>query len=136
MHCTAVGKAVLAFLPYERVRAIIAEAGMETYTDNTVSSEQELFAELKKIRSRGFATDNLEHNSWTYCVGAPIFNRRGEVFASCSVAGREPETVGAELEALSAAVRYTAQEISVRMGYVPRGERLIWRDAGNPLEPV
>ena len=133
MHCTSVGKAILAYLPPERVHSIIAEAGLEQFNSNTHSSEESLFQDLAETRKRGFAIDRAEHELWTYCLGSPIFDERGRVFASCSIAGSDAEIIGSKEPLFSACLRYTAQEISRRMGYVPKGDTLIWRETSNPL---
>lgn len=133
MHCTSVGKAILAFLPEERAEAILENSGLEAFNVNTITDREVLRKELKETRKRGYAVDNAEHELGTYCLGAPIFDERGQVFASCSVAGADKEIIGDKMEAFSAGIRYTAQEISRRMGYVPKGDTLIWRETSNPL---
>jgi len=119
LHCTSVGKALLAFLPDSEVDRILAEVGLPGFTPNTVREPERLKEELAGIRSRGYATDNQEHEPNTFCIGAPIFDRRGQVIASCSVSGVDPAILGARREGLATLVVETAQEISRRMGYVP-----------------
>lgn len=133
MHCTSVGKAILAFLPQDQVHRIVTEAGLDSFNENTITDETTLMQELKLTRSRGFSTDNAEHEPGTFCLGSPIFDDRGRAFASCSIAGGDSEIVGAKRDSFSAGLRYTAQEISRRMGYVPKGDTLIWRETSNPL---
>ncbi len=133
MHCTSVGKAILSFLPETMVRSLIGQSGMEAYTEKTITDVETLLEDLRTTRSRGFAIDNSEHEEHLYCLGAPIFNERGEAFASCSISGRDREIVGSKLELFSSAIRYTAQEISRRMGFVPRGDTLLWKEINNPL---
>ncbi len=119
LHCTSVGKAILAFLPEAEVEAIVAEVGLPAFTANTIDDLGDLKAELEKTRERGYAVDTKEHEPNTYCVGAPIFDRKGRVIASCSISGNDPSIVTDRLSDLSTQVRGTAQEISRRMGYVP-----------------
>lgn len=119
LHCTSVGKAILAFLPSEQVEAIIAHRGLPKYTENTITDWAALNAELNAIRNQGFAVDNSEHEPETYCIGAPIFNARGRVLGACSISGVDPEIVGGRLTAIAGQVVQTAQRISRHMGYVP-----------------
>ena len=119
LHCTSVGKAILAFLPPSAVDAIIEQVGLPPFTVNTIRDPALLRAELEDVRRRGYATDNQEHEPSTFCVGAPIFDRTGRVIASCSVSGRDPSILQERLESLAGQVTSTAQEISRRMGYVP-----------------
>lgn len=136
MHCTAVGKAILAYLPAETVHRIIANAGMERYNEQTITDEEQLLGDLNATRRRGYAVDNGEHEPGTYCLGSPIFDETGRVFASCSIAGADREIVGEKQEAFSAGLRYTAQEISRRMGFVPKADTLIWRETTNPIRTL
>lgn len=119
LHCTSVGKAILAFLPDAEVEAIVRRVGLPAFTPNTIVNLDALKAELAETRKRGYAIDNEEHETSTFCVGAPIFDRSGHVIASCSISGASSSLVTHRLADLSAHVMETAQEISRRMGYVP-----------------
>ena len=119
LHCTSVGKAILAFLSPGEVEAIVARVGLPAFTSATITDPLALFEELKRIRARGYSTDVEEHELGTFCIGAPIRNERGQVIGSCSASGVDPEIVGARKAELSMRVIYCAQEMSRRMGYVP-----------------
>lgn len=119
LHCTSVGKAIMASLPETEVDAIVGRVGLPAFTENTIDNLDDLKAELAQTRERGYAVDTQEHEANTFCIGAPIFDRRGRVIASCSISGASQSIVTDRLTDLSAQVRETAQEISRRMGYVP-----------------
>jgi len=119
MHCTSVGKAILAFLPEEEVKAILGRIGLPIFTENTIDGLNALQNELTQTRQRGYSLDTGEHEANTYCIGAPIFDQRGRVIAACSISGSSPNIVTDGLADLSAQVMHTAEEISRRMGYVP-----------------
>jgi DNA-binding IclR family transcriptional regulator len=119
LHCTSVGKSMLATMPKHEVEGIVSQQALFPFTANTITDLDTLLAELEETRVRGFAIDDGEHETGTYCVGAPILDHRGQVIGACSVSGQDPEIVGARLEELSRQVTYTAAEISRRMGYVP-----------------
>lgn len=72
LHCTSVGKAILAFLPREHVKRIVKRAGLPAFTDATITDPEVLSRELEQVRGRGYAVDQGEHERGTYCVGAPI----------------------------------------------------------------
>ena len=133
MHYTSVGKSMLAFLPEAQVDAIVNRHGLPQATESTITTPERLKEELAIIRSRGYATDEAEHEPHVYCIGCPIFNAEGEVVAACSVSGLDIQIVTELRESLSAAVRHTAQEISRRMGFIPSGQKLIWRSFDNPM---
>jgi DNA-binding IclR family transcriptional regulator len=125
LHCTSVGKATLAFLPEEEVEAIMARAGMTVFTEKTISSLDTLKDDLVKTRKRGYSIDCEEHEANTFCIGAPILDRRGRVIGACSLSGTSPDIITDRLEDLSTHVMHTAQEISRRMGYVPGSSSLV-----------
>lgn len=87
MHCTGAGKAILAYMPPERLHAVISEHGMVRYTKNTITDLAELEAELEKIRQQGYAVDNMEYEWGIRCIAVPIRNENGVVQASISISG-------------------------------------------------
>ncbi|UCG94598.1 MAG: IclR family transcriptional regulator [Candidatus Aerophobus sp.] len=117
LHCTGVGKAIMAFLPEEKVNEIIHEDGLERFTENTITDSQVLKRELKEIRKRGYAIDNMEHEQGIRCVGAPIRNHRKEVFAAISVSGPSQRFDPPRIPAMAKLVIQTAEDISRKMGY-------------------
>lgn len=128
LHCTAVGKAILAFLPQKRQEQIINEVGLPRYTENTITDRETLMEELKQTRERGFSIDNQEHEKDMYCLGAPILNEKGEVIGSCSVSGYEEVVINEKIDFYSSQIKHTAQEISRRMGFVPSNVNQIWQE--------
>ena len=119
LHCTSVGKAILSGLPPAQIEKIVAEVGMPAYTANTITTLDALHKELAITAQRGYSVDFSEHEANYYCIGAPIFDRRGHGIAACSVSGTDPTIVGTRLSEISAHVVHTAQEISRYMGYMP-----------------
>jgi len=119
LHCTSVGKAIMAHLPGEEIEAIVGRVGLPVFTENTLDNLNDLQKELTQTRQRGYSLDIAEHELNTYCIGAPVFDRKGRVIGACSISGVSPAIAGDRLEDLSAQVTDAAQEISRRMGYVP-----------------
>jgi DNA-binding IclR family transcriptional regulator len=119
MHCTANGKAILAYLPENEVIAFIERSKLPVFTSNTIADPDVLMHELELTKNRGYGLDNEEHESGTYCVGAPIFDATVCVVGACSISGEDPNIIGDRLPELAALIKRTAQEISRRMGYVP-----------------
>lgn len=85
-HATALGKAMLAFLPSEDIYSLYRERGLEKLTDRTISSLPELVADLEKVRQRGYAIDDQETDAHLRCVAVPIA-RGGRAKAACSISG-------------------------------------------------
>ena len=125
LHCTSVGKAMLAHLPADEVEAIVARVGLPASSACTITRLDDLREELAATRARGFAIDKQEHELRTFCIGAPIFDASGRAIAACSISGADPEILGRRLPELSQRVREVAQEASRRMGYVPPRQALV-----------
>lgn len=117
LHCTGVGKAILAFLePAERQR-IIEARGLRRFTPNTITDPGALADELRRIRERGYSVDNEEVEIGLRCVGAPVFNHFGRVAAGISIAGPAARLTDQEIPRLAEAVKACAAAISARLGY-------------------
>lgn len=86
-HCTGQGKVLIAYAPRAEVERIIDTHGLKQFTPNTITSSEELFAELSEIRRRGYAIDDSEHEKHIRCVAVPLFNDRGECEVAISVTG-------------------------------------------------
>ena len=86
MHCTAVGKCVLAFGDQEKAQSLIKDKH-EKFTPNTLVTWPKLSENLELIRSRGYSTDDMEHEYGIKCVGVPVRNHSGNIIAAISVSG-------------------------------------------------
>jgi DNA-binding IclR family transcriptional regulator len=119
LHCTSVGKAILAHLPGDELGAILEHAPLTPYTPETITDVEKLHEELGRTRERGYAIDRQEHERSTFCLGAPVLDRRGRVIGACSISGADPSIVDERIDDLSACVMQVAEDISRRMGFVP-----------------
>lgn len=117
LHCTAVGKAIMAFLPDEEIVKVIEEKGLQRFTQNTITEKELLMKELQKIRKLGYAVDNMEHEEGVRCVGAPLWNHTGNVFASISVSGPSQRLGYEKIPDIAKKVMSVANEISRKMGF-------------------
>jgi IclR family transcriptional regulator, acetate operon repressor len=83
-HCTAVGKALLAHLPADEVRAILARQGMEAHTEHTITDPSTFMAQLDLVRDRGYAIDDGEQEIGVRCVAVPVVGAPSRVAVSIS----------------------------------------------------
>ena len=98
-YCSGLGKAILAFLPEEQVRALFGKGPLEKFTPNTLASYDALAAEMKAVRSEGFARDREESHPELACLAVPVFGADGKVLAGISISFprfRYPEQEEAE----------------------------------------
>lgn len=84
-HCTAVGKAMLAYLREAEVDDILRQQGLPRLTPHTITTPAELKAELRTIRERGYAIDNEEGEEGVRCVAAAVLDHDGHPLAAISV---------------------------------------------------
>lgn len=86
MHCTSLGKAMLAYMPREQQEAYAAHP-MQRFTSSTIVTRDALLEELANVRTHGYAVDRMEHEFGVFCVGLPIFGCDGRVVAAISISG-------------------------------------------------
>ncbi len=86
IHCTAAGKAVLAFLSNDACDDVIGRLQFVRNTRRTIVKPSVYRMELARVREAGYATDDEEFEEGLRCVGAPVFDHRGHVVASISMA--------------------------------------------------
>lgn len=115
-HCTSLGKAILAYLPKEEIKAILTASALARLTPNTITTEDELLADLEKVEARGYAVDDMEYAEGVRCVGAPVFNHEGKVVAAISLAAPSMRFPEHEIEEKGALVAKAARSISARLG--------------------
>jgi DNA-binding IclR family transcriptional regulator len=119
LYCSSMGKAILAFLPVEERNALLDRITLTPRTANTITDKAELRKELELIRSQGFAIDNVEIEEGVRCLGAPVFNYMGQVFAAVSISGPAYRLSVERLQELSKLVIRATTAISADLGYVP-----------------
>jgi DNA-binding IclR family transcriptional regulator len=117
VNCTALGKALIAFLPEEEFKRTIQPRRLIKHNQNTISSMAKLREELNRVRLLGYAVDDEEEEVGVRCVGAPIFDHHGRVAAALSVAGTTVQIPAGEVEGLARLVQDTAGKISQELGY-------------------
>lgn len=87
MYCTAVGKAILAYLPENQRTAIIDTFKFSPYTANTVANADALRLQLQETVSRGYAIEREEFEYGLICVAVPVLDSRGYPVAAISCSG-------------------------------------------------
>lgn len=88
VYCTALGKAVLAYMEDgPRKDDLLASIKFVAKTPRTITSMARLKEDLAQVRKQGFAHDDEEDSIGARCIGAPIFGADGSVIAALSVSG-------------------------------------------------
>lgn len=115
-HCTAAGKAILAYLSQAEVRAIIKQHGMRRFTSNTIDHYAALWDVLDLTRHNGYATDNGEFEHGLSGIAAPIFMRGTHAVAALGIAGPSQRFSGEEFGHKKDLLKDFANRISIAMG--------------------
>ncbi|PLV59048.1 IclR family transcriptional regulator [Thermotoga sp. KOL6] len=118
LYSTAIGKALLAFLPEKQQEEILEKIKLEPRTKNTITDKLKLIEELRKIRERGYSIDNMEDEEGIRCIGAPILNEKGFAVASISISGPASRISEDKIEEYAKLVTKAAKEISRRLGFL------------------
>lgn len=115
LHCTATGKVLLAYLPPERLAALLPTLSLSALTPNTLTTLPAIERELAAVREQGYALDREEYLEGLGCVDAPVFARDGTCLAAVSVAypALDPE----RWRELVPLVTGAARQISAALGF-------------------
>jgi IclR family acetate operon transcriptional repressor len=114
IHCSSLGKALLAAVDDETVVTIVERVGMPQMTEFSVVDVATLLDNLARTRRRGYSIDEQESSLGVCCVAAPVRDHKGQAIAAVSLSTVreffEPETAGP-------AIRDAALEISRALGW-------------------
>jgi len=117
LHCTSLGKVLLAYLSAEERKKILGEKVLPRLTENTITDKRELEKELGKVREQDFALDREENEKDVRCIAAPVRNYQGEVIAAISISSPAFRIDEKVQNNLKKALIETSKKISKRLGY-------------------
>jgi IclR family KDG regulon transcriptional repressor len=115
VHCTALGKAMLAHLPEHEVKTILELRGMTKFTGTTITTQSRLIEELAKVRRRGYAINDGEMVEASRCVAVPILNTSKEPVAAISISGPVARMADSRVAEIGMQLLQCAAEISNRV---------------------
>jgi len=111
-HTTALGKVLLAHLSRQDLQRYLEESELTRRTAKTIVSRDRLLLELRKIRQRGYATADEEHDLGVRALSAPIFDFTGTARAAISLNGSPSAPIWRDPRALVVLVMAAARDIS------------------------
>ncbi|UHQ98967.1 IclR family transcriptional regulator (plasmid) [Natrinema zhouii] len=118
LHQHAAGKAILAFLPDERIDEIVEMYGLPARTQHTITTEDELWDEIETIRERKYALNIEESVEGLHAIGAPIKDENGVALGAISIAGPSNRLEGSFLrDELSTLLLGTVNEITINLAH-------------------
>lgn len=117
LHCTAIGKLFLAFLPARQRRALLGSLQLHPHTPNTLGSRETLEAELARIREARISVDREEYLVGVVCAAVPVFSARGELRAGVAVQAPAARLPAADAERHRDRLLRAAEELSNSFGF-------------------
>lgn len=116
LHCTGVGKALLAFMP-EAEREAALGGGLRAYTSTTITNPLRLREELSRIHESHIALDMGERQADVRCIATPVFDDGCRPVAAISISGPRHRLNKDRLNELSHLVREAGHELSSALGW-------------------
>lgn len=117
LYCTAMGKALLAYLPQRDVRTFLGRDVFEKLTNSTLSDVEALLTDLALARRRGYCVDYEEFIPGINSVAAPTFNAKGETIAAlCVATARAQYGKPSRIDELGRAVAEAADDFTKSLG--------------------
>ena len=117
LHCTAVAKAILPWLPAPELAGLLARMRFERYTAETIVTRAAFQAQLRRIRAAGYALDDEEHVEGIRCMAMPVFGHTGEVLGSICTLGPKSRMTYQKLRELRQPLAEVSRQMSERLGY-------------------
>jgi DNA-binding IclR family transcriptional regulator len=116
-YCTAIGKALLAFLPTEELDAHLASVQLVPYTPWTITDMESLKRDLEESASRGYSVSRQEIIAGRAGIGAPIFTKDRKLAGAIAISGELERVLGQETKKFVGSLVESASEISSYLGY-------------------
>lgn len=118
LHASGVGKVLLAWEDGQLVQELLTQAGLVSFTPNTMTRYGDVLLELRKTRDRGYGLDWEERELGVVCVAAPVRNHLGTVIAALSVSVPLVRLGGGDMETFAKKVMASADRVSHRLGWL------------------
>jgi DNA-binding IclR family transcriptional regulator len=121
-HATASGKLFLAYRSSQELESTLSRP-LARYTEKTISSPEDLIAQLQQIRRQGFATDDEEFEVGISAIAAPIFNQDGAIMAAMSMPSPTSRMTMERASEIAESLIEATKAVSRRLGWKPRSPK-------------
>ena len=116
LHCTALGKVLIAALPDEELDSLLGQRILSRHNEHTITSVQQLRAEIETVRAQGYAADNEEDEIGLRCLAVPVLDSSGRTVAAISISGTTTQINEASRPEVVANLQKAAGMISSSFG--------------------
>ncbi|MFA6845986.1 MAG: IclR family transcriptional regulator [Sphaerochaetaceae bacterium] len=123
LYCTGIGKVLLADMSDSQIDDYLQATNLKPFTPHTIRDGKTLKDELELVRSRGWATDEEEHEMGTLCISAPIQDYTGRTIAAMSVSWPLFRFNRPEQEKITKAITKECESLSKLLGFESQKKR-------------
>ncbi len=116
VHCSSIGKAILAGLHEQEIRDFIGVRRLAACTEKSITRTNQLIADLRHCGKRGFAVDDEENTVGLRCVAAPVFDEFYRPIAAVSIAASAERLGSEQIAAFGRIVVAAARDITTACG--------------------
>jgi DNA-binding IclR family transcriptional regulator len=118
IHCTAIGKAQIAYISEEELEKLGVLDNMDKFTENTIVDRAKFMRHLKEVAKQGYAIDNEEYNPGVRCVSVPVRDYTERVVGGISVSGPSFRMTDELLKTkIIPVVKDAGEKLSKRLGF-------------------
>ncbi len=117
IHSSSIGKTLLAHLPGDKQLEILKDHQFTKYTENSIDNLDDFLEELKTVKDEGISYDREESAMGLSCIGAGIFNKKGQVIFAFTLSG-QTEVINENREEIINTVRETSSQLSKQLGFI------------------
>lgn len=117
LHCSAPGKAIMAYLPVNVRRRYLDAMTFKRYNERTIVTREAYEEELERVFRNGYALDNEEELAGVICIGAPVHDYKGYPCGAIWISGPKDRLPDDTIREYAACIKQTARNISVELGY-------------------
>lgn len=115
--CSSIGKCLMAGMSGDELAAVLDMCDFKQYTRNTITDRREFISHLKQVRRQGWAMDDEEYEKGHRCIGAAVYDYRGQPIAAISASGSVSVLTDDRLSDTVDKVKLWASQLSRRIGY-------------------
>lgn len=119
IHSTALGKAIVAFLPENEISDLLNGYNFTSFTTHTIDNRKKYEDELAKVKVHGYSLDDEENEIGGRCVAAPILNQKRYPIAAISVSVPVLRLPDDQIEIFGAKLIEITRKVSKIIGYIP-----------------
>jgi len=119
LHCSSVGKCLLAFTSDDCREKMLNHISFDTFTEKTIRDRYRLIEEIKRVQELGYAIDDEELSEHIRCVAVPVFDERGACIHSLGTSGAAGRMTDEKINRVIPLLIKAANSIVVKKGGMP-----------------